>query len=137
MWTKIKNFFKKLLGRSDRVELAVNIAKGLKAFSESSVDDILYYVLNIVSPATSTAVTLAKNFLNNDLPVLLKALELIDVSDETAIQETNINAVVSQIKKFGAVVDETALITAITKAFEDGKITLVEAKEILSNNLKS
>lgn len=137
MWTKIKNFLKKLFNRSDRVELAVSIAKGLKAFSDSSVDDILYYVLNIVSPATSTAVTLAKNFLNNDLPVLLKALEMIDASDETAIQETNINAVVNQVKQFGTVVDETALITAITKALEDGKITLVEAKEILSTNLKS
>jgi hypothetical protein len=136
MWSKIKNFFKRLFIRQERVEIAVSIAKGLKAFADSSADDILFYVFNILSPATGTVMAFAKNFLNSDLPTLLKALELIDASDETAIRETNINAVVSQVKQFGSIVDQTALTTAIEKSFKDGKITLGEAKDILSNYLK-
>ncbi len=136
MWTKIKNFFKKLFIRSDRVELAVSVAKGLKAFADSSFDDVIFYILGVIAPATVAGTTLVKNVLNKDLPVLLKALELIDASDETAIRETNINAVVSQVKQFGSIVDEATLTIAIEKSMKDGKITLGEAKEILSNNLK-
>ena len=137
MWKKIKNFVKGLFVRETRVELALKVAKALTSFRDSSADDIIIYVLNTVAPASATATTLVKNFLSNDLPVLMEALELMDASDESKNKEENMAAVSKTVKKMGEVVDETALQAAITKAFKDGKLSLVEAKEILSDNIKS
>ena len=133
MW----KIFKKLFNRKSRIELAVKIARALTSFSDSSVDDIMIYVLNVVAPASATATTLVKNFLTNDLPTLLKAFELMDASDESSVTSENIQSISAAVKQMGTIVDETALQTAINKALEDGKLSLVEAKEILSNNLKS
>ncbi len=130
IFEKIGNFFKKLFNRSDRIDLALKVTKALKSFSDTAADDIIIYVLNVVAPATSTATTLVKNFLDNDLPILLQALELMDVSDNNANTETNKEAVVMAAKKIGEC-DDKALYSLVEKAFKDKKLSLSEAKEII------
>jgi len=132
MWKKFVSFLKVFFVRSERVELAVKVARALNCFAETKVDDIISYVVGMVAPETAAGLALLEGFLNNDLPVLLRALEMIDASDETSVRETNVNAVVSKVLMFCKTVDKKTLKKAVFKAFESGnKLSLAEAKEIL------
>lgn len=131
-WLNIKNFFLTLLTRSERIELAVKVAKALKNFSDSSIDDIIVYVLTVVAPTTSTATSLITSFLKSDLPTILKVLQLMDASDESEDNETNMEAVSAKAKQLGTV-NDTTLESLVKKAMADGKLTYSEAKEILTS----
>jgi len=137
MLKKIIGFFKVFFVRSERVELAVRVARALNCFTETKADDIISYVVGMVAPETAAGLALIEGFLNNDLPVLLRALEMIDASDETNVRETNVNAVVSKVLLFCKTVDKTTLKKVVSKSFDSGnKLSLAEAKEILKEYVK-
>ncbi len=132
VWEKIKGFFKKLFRREDRIEMAVRVARALKNFSDSAVDDIIVYTLTVVAPKSAAITALIKNFLTDDLPLLLQALELMDAGDVSDVNEENITSIAEAVKKMASTVDEEDLLKAISLVMEDGRLTLSEAKELLS-----
>lgn len=134
---KIWKWIKSLFVRENRVEMAVKVLEAIKTFTDTSIDEIIEYALMVVAPTTSTAVTLIKNFISNDLPSILLAYQLIDASDESKTVSEQCELVSKKAKEEGTIKNETDFAAAIAVALSDGELSFVEAKKLVSNYLKS
>lgn len=136
MWTKIKNFIKRLFVRDDRIEIAVKIVSAIKTFTDTKIDDILIYVLTLVAPKTATVTAAIEKFISDKLPSLYLALHLIDVSDEAKTISEQTELVSKKMKENGTVEDEKALAAEIATFLEDGKLSYKEAKSLIDKHFK-
>lgn len=99
---------------------------------DTTAVNIITYVLDTIAPASKPATTIATRFLTEASPVLFKAFDLMDASDNTEITEDNITSVCNEFNALGQKANEEQLKVLVAKFIDnDGKLSFMEALTII------
>lgn len=129
------SFFVKKDKRDERIELAEEVFKVLNKVGESKVDNAMAAVATALSLGTfATSANYAVTVLEQYVPTMYKALQLMNASDESTDVDVNIANITSATIKLKTLSEEkqAAEKVMLKKMMVNGELSLIEALTIVN-----